>query len=347
MERNPMNLVLLKNTVAAILALIAAVSFLPSPAQAQVKLYYMCPYGPGAGEVEHHREPQYDNQGRVYNYLIFCVEADRPPEQQQQEQDRYVPPPPTPKVYTDAYFSVAVHPDAVKVWASALRLTAQDAEKSAMAYCTKTMGNGCKIATTGANGGVTIFKFADGTLRSSTPDWGWNYDAVIKQCQAKGNPCAVADVINSPQIVTEVGAPIASDGYYVIPENNADLYNRFGAIAWVGNKAGSGKKIWTSGGHKSRAEAESAAISLCQKAQPGASQACKTAIAVGNGIMIVRMDKQKNILFESGFALKNDDTTLKLTTDHFSQMCKAQKPKCSVKYVIDARNPGDMVRELK
>jgi hypothetical protein len=331
--------VLIKYAALALIALVAAVVGWSNDAQAQgVKLYYACPYGPGPGEEEHHREPQYDTQGRIYNYLIFCVEADQAPQQQEQYRSP-PPPPPTPKTYTDAYYSVVVHPNAKKVWASARRFTLEDARKDSLAYCTKMMGKGCTIATSGVNNDVYVYMLTDGSLiMPNDREWSTETAKILKNCQQLIR-CAQADRITSPQIATEVGAPINDVSYYVIPENNADLYNRFGAIAWTG----AGKKIWTSGGHKTRVEAESAAVGLCQKSQGTASQSCEIAIATGNALMIVWMDKQKNIQFDNDFPAAANITP-KLNWEYFRNICKTKKPKCTLKQLVDAREPGEFER---
>ncbi len=329
----------MKNFILALFAMMAVASFYPTAAHAQVKLYYQCQYGPGPGEEEHHREPQYDTQGRLYGYMIFCVEADRAPQQQQEEYQRPTPPPPTPKNYTDAYYSVVVHPDAVKVWASARRLTLEDAQKDSLAYCTKMMGNGCRIAVSGVNNVVYIYKLPDGRLIiPGDGEWSVEKGKILKDCQQLIR-CAQVDQISSPQIATEVGAPIRDVSYFVIPENNAELYNLYGAIAWTGPGTPLSKKIWTSGGHKTRKAAEDAAWDLCSKAQKSPDTMCRTAISAGNSLMIVWMDKQKNIQFDSDFPAANNIMP-ELNWDYFSNICKTKKPKCTLKHLVDARKPG-------
>jgi hypothetical protein len=333
-----MGLALIRNCVLTLCAMIALVFVGPTAAQSQVKLYYQCQYGPGPGEEEHHREPQYDNQGRIYNYLIFCVEADRP-QQQQQEYQRPAPPPPTPKNYTDAYYSVVTHADAVKVWASARRFTLADAEKDSMVYCTKMMGAGCRIATSGANNTVYVYKLPDGRLMiTGDGAWSADKDRILKNC-AQSISCVKVDTINSPQIATEIGAAIPDQGYYVIPENNAALYNVFGAIAWTGPGTPLSNKIWTSGGHKTRRAAEDAAWDLCSKAQKSVDTMCRSVISGGNGMLIVWADKQKNIQFDADFPAA-DTITPKLNWEYFSNICKKKKPKCTLKHVIDVRQTG-------
>lgn len=336
---------MIKSIALALFTLVAAAFFVPIDAQAQgVKLYYQCQNGPGPGEEEHHREPQYDNQGRVYNYLIFCVEADRPP-QQQEEYQRPAPPPPTPKVYTDAFYSVVVHPDAKKIWASARRFTLADAQKDSLAYCTKMMGSGCRIAVSGANNSVYVYKLPDGSLIiPNDGEWSVDRAKILKNCQ-QSIRCARADLINSPQIETEVGAPIPDQGYYVIPKNDAELYNLYGAIAWTGPGTPLSKKIWTSGGHRTRKAAMDAAWELCTKAQKSVDTMCRTPIVAGNSHIIVWMDKQKNIQFDSDFPAA-DNITPKLNWEYFSSICKTKKPKCTLKQLIDVREKGDFEKVL-
>jgi hypothetical protein len=261
---------------------------------------------------------------------------------QQQEQQRPAPPPPTPKTYTDAFYSVAVHPDATKVWAAARYRNLDKAKKDSLTFCTNIMGKGCTIAASGANGVVTIYHVNDGGLEWSVSRWGEDNEKVIKECFTKGKRCVVADKITSPQIATEVGAPIPDVSYSVKPENNEALRNRYGAIAWTG----AGPNIWSSGGHKTRADAENAALALCRKASFAPTpQSCTTAIAIGNGIMIVWMDKQKNIKFDSDVMLP-DAITPKLTWEHFSNICKSKKPKCTLKQLVEARKLGDFEKVI-
>ncbi len=323
--------------LSVMLALIASVLIWSNDARAQVA---PCPYG---GPSPGYRVVGQTPAGNGVGSVLLCEPVYEEQSQQAPQQDEYrrpPPPPPTPKVYTDAYYSVVVHPDAVKVWASASRFTLEGAQKDSLAYCTKMMGSGCRIAVSGANNTVYVYKLPDGSLITTGGEWSVDKAKILKNCEQLIR-CAKADTINSHPIATEVGAPINDVGYYVIPENNAELFNRFGAIAWTG----SGKKIWTSGGHKTRTEAESAAIALCQKSQGAAGQSCKTAIVAGNSQMIVWADKQKNIQFDADFPAA-DNITPKLNWEYFSNICKSKKPKCTLKHVIDVRQSGAFEKTL-
>jgi hypothetical protein len=323
----------------ATVALVLSTLVGPTDARAQYASF-PCAYGingAGPGEIV---------IGMGDGGFLMCTYSGEAQSQQQQQQEEYQrppPPPPTPKTYTDAFYSVVVHPDAVKVWASARRFTLEGTQKDSLAYCTKMMGSGCRIAVSGSNNTVYVYKLPDGSL-IIPGDGAWSVERgkILKNCEQRIR-CAQADRITSPIIATEVGAPINDVSYYVIPKDDAELHNRFGTIAWTG----AGKKIWTSGGHKTRADAESAAIALCQKSQGSAPVACKTAIGAGNALMIVWTDKKKNIFFESDFPPADiENITPKLTWEHFNNICKTKKPKCTLKQVIDARQSGEFEKTV-
>jgi hypothetical protein len=330
-----MTLGFIKNFAFALCAMIALAFVWPISTQAQYASF-PCSNGiNGAGPGER-------VIGMGPGGMLMCgYSGEAQPQQSPQQEQQRPAPPPTPKTYTDAFYSVAVHPDATKAWAAARYRNLDKAKKESLAFCSNIMGKGCKIAASGANEVVTIYRVNDGGLEWSVSRWGEDNEKVIKDCFAKGKRCVVADKITSPQIATEVGAPIPDVSYTVKPENNEALRNRYGAIAWTGVAP----KIWSSGGHKSRAEAEKAALELCQKSAGAEPQNCKTAIAIGNGIMIVWMDKQKNIRFDSDVMLP-DDITPKLTWEHFSKICKSKKPKCALKYLVEARRSGESVKDV-
>ncbi len=331
-----MGAVFVRHFAFALIALVVAICVFPTSAQAQVA---PCPFG---GPSPGYRVVGQTPSGGPVGSVLLCepVYENQPQQQQQQEEYRRPPPPPpTPKTYTDAYYSVVVHPDARKVWASARRFTLEEARKDSLAYCTKMMGNGCRIAVSGANNSVYVYKLPDGNLIiPNDGEWSVEKGKILKNCQQLIR-CARADLINSNIIATEVGAPINDVSYYVIPENNADLYNLYGAIAWTGPGTPMAKKIWTSGGHKTRKAAEDTALALCTKAQKSADIMCRSAISGGNSFLIVWADQQKNIQFVSDFA-PAENITPKLNWEYFSNICKTKKPKCTLKHIVDVRQPG-------
>ncbi len=329
-----MGAVFFRNLAFALFAMIASICILPTAAQAQVA---PCPYG---GPSPGYRVVGQTPTGGPVGSVLLCEPVYEPQQQQQQEEYRRPPPPPpTPKVYTDAYYSVVTHPDAQKVWASARRFTLEEARKDSLAYCTKMMGNGCRIAVSGVNNSVYVYKLPDGSLIiPGDGEWSVEKGKILKDCQQLIR-CAQADRITSPQIATEVGAPIKDVSYYVIPEKDAELYNLYGAIAWTGPGTPMSKKIWTSGGHKTRKAAEDAAWDLCSKAQKSADIMCRSPISGGNSFLIVWADQKKNIQFVSDFAA-SDTITPKLNWEYFNNICKTKKPKCTLKHIVDVRQPG-------
>ena len=322
--------------------MIAAALIWPSSVQAQVA---PCPYG---GPSPGYRVVGQTPAGNGVGSVLLCEPEYEPQQQEQQQQEEYqrpAPPPPTPKVYTDAYYSVVVHPDARKVWASARRFTLEEAQKDSLAYCTKMMGSGCRIAVSGVNNVVYVYKLPDGKLIiPGDGEWSVEKGKILKNCQQMIR-CKQVDKISSPQIVTDVGAPINDVSYYVIPKNNAELYNLYGAIAWTGPNTPLSKKIWTSGGHKTRKAAEDAAWDLCSKAQKSADTMCRSAISGGNSLLIMWADKQKNIQFDSDFPVA-ENITPKLNWEYFSNICKTKKPKCTLKQLIDVREKGDFEKVI-
>ncbi len=329
----------MKHYILVLATLLAAVLFCPTAAQAQYASF-PCPNGPGPGERV------IGQQGG--NGVLLCGYSGeaQPQQQQQEEYRRPPPPPPTPKTYTDAYYSAVTHPDAQKVWASARRFTLEDAQKDSLSYCTKMMGKGCKIAISGSNNTVYVYKLPDGRLIiPGDGEWSVEKATMLKNCERRIR-CAQIDAISSPPIATEIGAPIPDQGYFVIPKNNADLYNLYGAIAWTGPGTPLSKKIWTSGGHKTRKAAEDAAWNLCSKAQKSVDTMCRTAISAGNSLMIIWMDKQKNIQFDSDFPVANNIMP-ELNWDYFSNICKTKKPKCTLKHVIDVRDKGEFEKIIQ
>jgi hypothetical protein len=309
-----------------LLALSAFVFIASNNANAQFARF-PCPFGPGPGERVIGQEA--GTQMCTYAY----VEPSRG--EQQPQYPVLQGPPPKPKVFTDSYYAVVVHPDATKVWASYRYRKLADAKQLSLANCTKTMGKGCTIAVTGVNQVVTIYNVNDGSLKWTVSPRGEEKEQAIKACYAEGKRCIVADQIISIPVVSDEGDPIPDMKWTLNPENTAALRNLYGAIAWTGT----GNKIWATGGHKTRADAESTALAMCKTSSPAAAQACISAMAIGNGTMIVWMDKKKNIQFDSDVALPADITP-RLTWDHFDRICKSKKPKCTLKHLVQARQAG-------
>jgi hypothetical protein len=337
-----MNFAMLKKIVAAIFALIAVVSFLPNNAQAQVKLYYQCPYGPGAGEVEHHREPQYDSQGRIYNYLIFCVEADRAPEQQQQPQQRQVE-------WIDSYASVVAHPDANDVWA-VWNVTASQggfdgANEIAMTACKAAMGDGCKVMDNARNGSVVVMRAHDGYFFAS-------YGESFTQAEVNTYKLCRTNFFSCTNFRTITATPWKNDGFAGLhtpqlfdPAKNAGGVprNTHGAVALAKNAGAMAvAKAWMSGGNTTRASAKAIVLKACEDdiVKAGITGKCEVELIAANQTIIIATDENKVTRVASGDDLEDAEWKMQVW------QCRDTKLTCTTLTSFDARKESNTVFDI-
>ncbi len=316
----------MKNGIVYLFLVFAGVFWYPAPAQAQYASF-PCPNGPGPGERV------IGQQGG--NGVLLCGYSGEAQSQQQQQQAPRAPIRPT--YSTDSYYAVVTHPGANDVWAAYRYYNMADAKKDSLANCAKMMGAGCAIAISGMNEEVTIYDVNDGSLRwLAIHEDSQDYLATsnfLKQCLAEGRRCYKKRVVYSNKILNFVDEGPRDSRMSYSPEDKAATENLYGAIVWTG--AGS-NKIFSSGGHTSRVAAQKAALALCQKSAEASS--CQIAISVANNIMLVSWDKKKNIQFDSEITAPVD---VKLLWKLYDKMCKSKKPKCTLKHLVQARQPGD------
>ncbi len=119
--------------------------------------------------------------------------------QQQQPQDSYDQP--TVQVrYADAWVAVVWHQDAAKVWATWNHRDEKSAVDAAIAACTKVMGAGCTVGSSGVNSSIAVARSDDGFL-----SLGWGAQARAAQQEAKKNcvkatpdlHCKIADTFTA------------------------------------------------------------------------------------------------------------------------------------------------------
>lgn len=330
-----------KNCALALLAMFAAACIWPSPSQAQVKLYYQCPYGPGAGEVEHHREPQYDNQGRVYGYMIFCVEADRAPEQQQQQQQQVQ--------WIDSYASVVGHPDANDVWA-AWNVTAEQggftgADDIAMTACKAVMGDGCKVLDNARNGSVVVMRTHTGYIYAS-------YGETPTQAEVNTYKLCRTNFYSCTNVRTITAAPWKVDGFG--GANRAQLFdpskndggvprNLHGAVAWALNGGSMAvSKVWMSGGNKTQDAAKSKVLKNCEAdlAKAGITGKCEVALLAANQIISIATDENKVARVSSGDNLEDAEWKMQVW------QCRDTKLTCTTLTSFDARKEINTAFEI-
>jgi Domain of unknown function (DUF4189) len=228
------------------------------------------------------------------------------------------------------------------MWTSYNYLNEADAKKDALDDCTKMMGKGCRIAVSGKNNELSIMRDSDGKVRWATSNaLGSGNNQIITACRAEKKRCYEIRRIFSYPIKEIVGKKLSDRRSVENPKNDANLHNLYGAVAWIGEtNHPMSKNIWTASGHKTRADAEKAALGLCQKLFSDAPQSCKIAITNANGIIIVGMDAKKRIYFDSDIAVPESWAALQA-------QCKAAKQKCKLKYMFEVRQPGGLVWDLK
>jgi Domain of unknown function (DUF4189) len=303
----------------------------PSTSQAQVKLYYPCPNGPSVNEVEHHREPEYDNQGRIYGYAIFCVAADEAPQEQQ--------PPERPTRSSraiDAGFAIAWHKNASEVWTVWNTANQTEAEKLALQNCNSTMRGGCTLAVSGENSSGAIARSATGMLvvgRGQSPD-----DAkadAIKNCEKLHSRCQ--NFISAAALNREfadTGEKVNATVGTFTPAFNEYLLNTYTAAAFTSApRQGPYKEtLWISGGHSDLDTALRSALGACTK---DTAKACEIATYSANGsIHVYKPKKGDLIIYSENNSLAIDET------EYAQKLCKERKTKCTFMGSFEARKAG-------
>jgi Domain of unknown function (DUF4189) len=338
-----MGLSFIKNCALTLCVMMAMAFIWPTDAQAQVKLYYQCQYGPGQGEVEHHREPQYDNQGRVYGYMIFCVQADQAPQQQQEQQPQ--------SQWIDSYASVVGHADANDIWA-AWNVTAEQggfdgANNLALDACKAAMGDGCAVMDTARNGSIVVMRTHTGYLAAS---YGENFTQAevntYKWCRTNYYSCN-----NLRSVAAEPWKEYGSSGQGV---NKAQLFdpsknaggvprNLHGAVAWaIKDGSMAMPKVWMSGGNKTQAEAKAAVLKNCEAdlAKAGLVGKCEVPLIAANQIIVVATDEKKVTRVSSGDDLADAEWKMQVW------QCRDTKLTCTTVTSFDAKKEGNMAFDV-
>jgi hypothetical protein len=316
-----------------IAAFLFVVCLAVEPAFAQAT--FICGYGP-PGETE--RQVGWTPSGPGVGSNPLCVSDGPPPQQQPQ-----VPPqrPPEPTYETDSFFASVSHPDASDMWTSYNYFNEADAKKDAFDDCKKIMGAGCRVAVSGKNNELSIMRDNDGKVRWAIRSAaGSGNNQILNACKAEAKRCYEIRRIFSYPIKEIVGKKLSDRRSVENPKNDENLRNLYGAIAWVGETNHPlSKNIWTASGYKTRADAEKAALGLCQKIFSNTPQSCKIAITNANGILIVGMDAKKRIYFDSDVAVPDAWAALQA-------QCKSAKQKCKLKYMFEVRKPGGLVWDV-
>jgi Domain of unknown function (DUF4189) len=217
---------------------------MPTPAQAQV---FPCPNGPGPNE----RIVGYDNVSRVQ----LCTSDGTAP----------VP------VLND-YATIAWHHDYDQVWFGGGFKNRGESPQQVLNMCNQATGGGCTMIPDFGNSYTAIVRTNLGSLYQG---WGLSgnaaKDAALKACNPQQPlPCEIVKVYKS------------WDWGYQRPKKLDAARKRYLATATaMGDRYD--RKTWIATGQLTVQAANDAAISACQKANPGAT--CKIwGNAVGNGV---------------------------------------------------------------
>jgi Domain of unknown function (DUF4189) len=304
---------------------------------AQAQATFICGNGP-PGEVE--RQVGWTPAGPGVGANPLCV-SDGPPAQEKSQQS--LPPPRSrePTYETDSFFASVSHPDASDMWTSYNYFNEADAKKDAVSDCAKMMGRGCVVAVSGKNNELSIMRDSDGNVRWAVSNAsGSGNNQIITTCRAEGKRCYEIRRVFSYPIKEIVGKKLSDRRSVENPKNDENLRNLYGAVAWIGEVGHPlSKNIWTASDHKTQADAEKAALGLCQQVFSNAPQSCKIAITNANGVIIVGMDSKKRIYFDSDVAVPDSWAALQA-------QCKSAKQKCKLKYMFEVRKPGGLVWDV-
>ncbi len=254
--------------------------------------------------------------------------------------------------WVDAFLAVVGHPDAADVWAannvSADQGGFDGARDIAMNACKAAMGDGCVLMGSVRNGAVVVmrtnlgyFLVWDGANLSPT------IDGAQQWCEANSYSCKVFNsFFSTPWEEVVTGNTRAS-------RNKLELYdpakkqggvprNLHGAISWglnVGKPLEN--KIWASGGHKTKAAAIAAALTLCQNdlAKASSKGKCETPRVAANSIIIAAVDDTKTNRTWSNIDLASAEKEL------LNQCAKLARV-CNIQVRFDTRKIGEESFEI-
>lgn len=301
-------------------ALLAAALFAALMPFQPAKAQYPC-NGPGPGE----RMVGMTQGGNGVAGVPLCV---------REEAAEPVPQGP-PTQWVNSYYVAAWHPEASDVWTAAGYRSADAAGNAALAACTAAMGSGCTLTPGAANGSIAIARDGLGTLWAATgASDGKAKKEVEKVCLKEQAICEVFNTTNSPAWVEEIGNPI-SQAIVFPPKGN--FHRIYGSTAWVdGDTTGDwGAKVWVNTGYSSGKEAETAAVTQCER-DSGAK--CKVVRTVSDAVLTIAVDATRAIRVGSSPDYRD-------ARKHAEQRCKDAGTKCTVTASFDAAQKGAFVQD--
>lgn len=242
-----------------------------------------------------------------------------------------------PTQWVNSYYVAAWHPDASDVWTAAGYRSADAAGEAALAACAAAMGPGCTLTPGAANGSIAIARDGLGTLWAATgASDGKARKEVEKLCVKEQQAiCQVINTTNSPSWIEEIGYPV-SQAIVFPPKGN--FHRIYASTAWVDSGSADGDwgaKIWVNSGYTSGKDAETAAVTQCER-DSGAK--CKAVRTISDAYLTIAVDASRSIRVGSSPDYKD-------ARKHAEQRCKDTGTKCTVTATFDATQKGAYVHD--
>lgn len=284
---------------------------------------YVCPNGPGLGEVMVGMSPGGGNTGIGQFPMCESKGGSQQEDAPETPKINHVPPP-----KADTYVAVAWHEDANDVWAIWNNRSEKDAQKRALAACNKVMGGNCSYANGGKNSSVAVSRYMNGVLAETV--WGETADKAkentLKKCSNQGQKCRV------DQVFTALFLPDYGDdpSLEYFPNKKVERLN-YAMAAWV--KPDSSRKrqgkTWLSSGKDYHALKQR----LLNSCKQDNGLECEIGITVPNGVITGYVVKPNNVELFVGALTREDAEAI------IKNSCAKEKLECIVGKVYDSKTP--------
>jgi len=288
-----------------------------------VSAAYVCPNGPGPGEVMVGMSPGGGNTG-IGQFPMCESRGDSQPEDSPgPAKINHVPPP-----KADTFVAVAWHEDANDVWAIWNNRSEEDAKKRVLAACNRVMGRNCSYANGGKNSSVAVARYANGVLAETV--WGETPDKAkenaLKNCSNQGQNCRV------DQVFTALFMPDYGDDpsleYFPNKKVERLTYAMAARVKLDASQKRQGKS-WISTGSGYH-ELRQGLLDSCKRDN---GFECEMSITVPNGVIVSYMVKPSNDVMFVG-ALTREDAEAGIKSS-----CVKEKQVCIVGKVYDSKTP--------
>lgn len=284
---------------------------------------YVCPNGPGPGEVMVGMSPGGGNTG--IGQFPMCESRGESQQEDVPESPKinHIPPP-----KADSFVAVAWHEDANDVWAIWNNRSETDAKKRVLDACNKVMGNDCSYANGGKNSSVAVSRYTNGVLAETV--WGETPDkakenALIK-CSKQGQKCKV------DQVFTALFLPDYGDdpSLEYFPNKKVGRL-AYAMVAWLkpdSNLKQQGK-TWLASG-KGYHELRQHLLNRCKQDN---GFECEIGITVPNGVIASYTVKPSNVEMFVGALTREDAEVI------INNRCAKEKWVCNLGKFYDSKTP--------